>query len=178
MRGRYRETRPRYDGAMNGLTLRPARVDDIPTLQAVERDADARFGVEGDVIPDEDARRAVDAGKITVAEVDGAVVGWVYLGAIAGEPCIGQISVTIAHGRKGIGTALLTHALAQARARGASSVVLNTERDRPWNAPWYARHGFAVVPEAAWSPALRAVTEAQRAAGLDWSTRVHMRKAL
>ena len=72
---------------MNGLTLRPARVGDVPTLQFVERDADARFGVEGDVIPDEDARRAVDAGKITVAEVDGAVVGWVYLGAIAGEPC-------------------------------------------------------------------------------------------
>ncbi len=163
---------------MNGLTLRPARVDDISTLQSVERDADARSGGEGDVIPDDDARRAVDAGKITVAEVDGAVVGWVYLGAIAGEPCIGQISVTIAHGRRGIGTALLTHAITQARARGASSVVLNTERERPWNAPWYARHGFVVVPEEQWSPALRAVAEAQRAGGLDWSTRVHMRKAL
>ncbi len=163
---------------MNALTLRPARVDDIPTLQSVERDADARFGGAGEVIPDDDARRAVDAGKITVAVVDGAVVGWVYLGAVAGEPCIGQISVVIAHGRKGIGTALLTHALDQARARGAPSVVLNTERDRPWNAPWYARHGFAVVPEAQWSPELRAITEAQRATGLDWSTRVHMRKVL
>lgn len=163
---------------MSAPTLRPARLDDIPTLQAVERDADTRFGVAGDVIPDDDARRAVEAGKITVAEVDGAVVGWVYLGAIAGEPCIGQISVTVAQGRKGIGTALLSHAIAQARARGAPSVVLNTERDRPWNAPWYARHGFVVVPEDQWSPGLRGVTEAQRAAGLDWSTRVHMRKPL
>lgn len=175
---RYRETASRYDGAVSAPSLRPARLDDIPALQSVERDADARFGVAGEVIPDDDARRAVDAGKITVAEVDGAVVGWVYLGAIAGEPCIGQISVTIAQGRKGIGTALLTHAIAQARARGAASVVLNTERDRPWNAPWYARHGFTVVPEDQWSPALRAVTEAQRAGGLDWSARVHMRKAL
>lgn len=163
---------------MSAPTLRPARLDDIPALQSVERDADARFGVAGEVIPDDDARRAVEAGKITVAEVDGAVVGWVYLGAIAGEPCIGQISVTIEHGRKGIGTALLTRALEQARDRGAASVVLNTERDRPWNAPWYARHGFAVVPEDQWSPALRAVTEAQRAGGLDWSSRVHMRKVL
>ncbi len=160
------------------LLLRPARLDDIPTLQSVERDADTRFGVEGDVIPEADARRAVDAGKITVAEVTGEVAGWVFLGAIDGEPCVGQISVAVAHGRKGVGTALLTHAIEQARARGAASVVLNTQRDAPWNAPWYARHGFEVVPESAWSPGLRAVTEAQRAAGLDWTTRVHMRKTL
>lgn len=160
------------------LLLRLARLENIPTLQSVERDADTRFGVEGDVIPEADARRAVDAGKVTVAEVDGEIVGWVYLGAIDGEPCVGQISVAVAHGRKGIGTALLTRAIEQARARGADSVVLNTARDAPWNAPWYARHGFEVVPESAWSLGLRAVTEAQRAVGVDWSARVHMRKRL
>jgi predicted N-acetyltransferase YhbS len=160
------------------LLLRAARLEDIPTLQSVERDADTRFGVGGDVIPEADARRAIDAGKITVAEVDGELVGWVYLGTIDGEPCVGQISVAVAHGRKGIGTALLTHAIDRARARGAASVVLNTQRDAPWNAPWYARHGFEVVPESEWSPGLRAVTEAQREAGLDWSARAHMRKAL
>jgi predicted N-acetyltransferase YhbS len=166
---------------MRPLTLRPARVADIPTLQAVERDADTRFGASaspGDVIPEAAAVRAVEAGRITVAERDGVVVGWVFLGAIAGEPCIGQISVAVAHGRQGIGTALLTHALDTARARGASSVVLNTTRHHPWNAPWYARHGFVEVPESAWSPTLRAVTEAQQAGGLDWSTRVHMRRTL
>lgn len=158
--------------------LRPARLEDVAMLQAVERDADTRTGGPTDVIPDADAVRAVAAKKITVAEVDGVVVGWVFLGAIDGEPCIGQISVAVAHGRRGIGTILLRHALAEARARGASSVVLNTERDVPWNAPWYARHGFVVVPEAEWSAGLRTVTAAQEAAGLDWSTRVHMRLAL
>lgn len=134
--------------------LRRARPDDVETLQAVERDADTRFSAPDAslaVIPDADALRAVEAGKITVAEVDGAVVGWVFLGAIDGEPCIGQISVAVAHGRRGIGTALLRHAVAEARARGAASVVLNTERDVPWNAPWYARHGFVVPPAAACS---------------------------
>jgi predicted N-acetyltransferase YhbS len=161
-----------------GFTLRPATRGDVPAMQSVERDADTRFGREGDVIPDAAAARAVDAGKVTVAEVDGALVGWIYLGAIEGEPCIGQVSVAVAHGGRGIGTALLREAIAHSRRRGARSVVLNTERDFPWNAPWYARHGFVVVPEAEWSDGLRAVTEAQRAAGLDWSTRVHMRLAL
>jgi hypothetical protein len=57
-------------------------------------------------------------------------------------------------------------------------VVLSTERDVPWNAPWYARLGFELVPEQAWSPALRAVAEQQRAAGLDGATRVFLRKRL
>jgi hypothetical protein len=25
----------------------------------------------------------------------------------------------------------------------------------PWNGPWYLRHGFAELPEAAWGPQLR-----------------------
>lgn len=172
---------PRY-------ALRAAVLADIPVLQAVERDADARFGEGGEVIPEEHARRAIARGQITVAEVsgegEGEVVGWVYLGSLAGdpgeppEPCIGQISVRVAHGRQGIGTALLREAIEAARESGARSVVLNTYRAHPWNAPWYARHGFVEVPEGAWSRAMRAVTEAQVAAGLDWSRRLHMRKVL
>lgn len=163
------------------FALRPARASDIARLQEIERDADSRFAAEpdappSDVIPDDHARRFVEQGRITVAELDGEVVGWVLLGAIDGEPCIGQLSVAVAHGRRGIGTALLEKALEDARARGAGSVVLNTQRDVPWNAPWYARFGFEVVNEDAWSPALRAVTLQQRDAGLDWSRRVHMRK--
>jgi predicted N-acetyltransferase YhbS len=165
------------------FVLRPARLDDIARLQEIERDADSRYALEPgapptDVIPEDHARRFVDEGRITVAEREGQAVGWVLLGAIDGEPCIGQLSVAVAHGRRGIGAALLAHAIELAAARGGRSIVLNTERDVPWNAPWYARTGFEVVPEAAWSPALRAVTEQQRATGLDWSRRVHMRKKL
>lgn len=171
-----------------GLRLRLAVEADIPWLQAIERDADTRFGEGGEVIPEEHARRAIARGQITVAEVElegeGEVVGWVYLGVLAGdpgepeEPCIGQISVRVSYGRQGIGTALLKGAIEAARESGARSVVLNTYRDHPWNAPWYARHGFIEVPEASWSRAMRQVTAAQVAAGLDWSRRLHMRKVL
>lgn len=160
------------------VTLRSASIDEIGALQRVERDADSRFGEAADVIPEEHARRFIAAGRITVAVIDDAIVGWVLLGAIDGEPCVGQVSVLVAHGRRGIGTALLTHAIERARASGAASIVLNTQRTLAWNAPWYARHGFEVVAEEHWSPALRSVTESQERAGLDWSDRVHMRKRL
>lgn len=162
------------------FVLRLARATEVSRLQEIERDADSRFaaelGLPSGVIPEEPARRFIEQGRITIAESEGEVVGWVLLTAIDGEPCIGQLSVAVAHGRRGIGAALLMHALELARAGGASSVVLNTEREVSWNAPWYARFGFEIVPEPAWSPALRAVTDQQRAAGLDWTRRVHMRK--
>lgn len=174
------------EGGAPRYALRSAVLADIPALQEIERDADTRFGEAGEVISEEHARRAIARGQITVAEVsgEGEVAGWVYLGVLAGapgeppEPCIGQISVRVSYGRQGIGTALLRAAIEAARESGARSVVLNTYRDHPWNAPWYARHGFVEVPEASWSRAMREVTAAQVAAGLDWSRRLHMRKVL
>ena len=167
------------------LTLRAARVDDIPALGRIQRDADARFVAAGhpeladdESIPDEVARRAIAAGRITVAELDGALAGWVYVGRIDGEACLGQISVAVEYGRRGVGSALVRAVIERARADGEASIVLNTQGDVAWNRPWFERHGFAVVAREAAGEGLRAVERAQSADGLDWSTRVHMRLAL
>jgi 4-diphosphocytidyl-2-C-methyl-D-erythritol kinase len=48
-------------------------------------------------------------------------------------------------GRRGIGAALLEHACDWARAAGYRRVDLGTLADVPWNAPFYARHGFVAV---------------------------------
>ncbi len=177
-------TDPIQRSALRDATLRDATLADIPALREVERDADRRYAAAGhpelcgEVIADEVAARAINAGRITVAVVASEVAGWIYVGAVDGEPCIGQVSVVIARGRVGIGTALLDSAISKARSNGARSILLNTQRDVPWNAPWYARRGFVEVPESAWSEAMRAITDGQVASGLDWSRRVHMRKAL
>lgn len=169
----------------HAVTLRPARVEDIPALLRVERDADARFVdaghpelADGEGIPDEVARRSIAQGRITVAEVDGDVAGWTYVGRVDGEACLGQISVATGYGRGGVGDALLDAVIAQARRDGDASVVLNTQTDVPWNAPWFARRGFVVVPREAWGEGLRAIERAQTDAGLDWTTRAHMRLTL
>ncbi len=165
--------------------LRPATRSDIADVQRVGREADARYRDaghpeldDGTEIPEAVAAGAIAEGRLWVASVGDVVVGFVYVGRIDGEPCIGQLSVEIAHGRRGIGAALLRGAMQRAREGGATSVVLNAQADVPWGAPFYARHGFEVLAEEAWSPALAKVTAQQREGGLDWSTRVHMRARL
>jgi len=166
-------------------TLRLGRESDIAALQAVEREADQRFRAaghpelaDGSVIPDAVAARAMAAGQLWVAECAGQVVGWAYTGRFGDELCLGQISVATAYGQRGIGGALLDAAIAQARGAGASSLVLTTQRNVAWNAPWYLRRGFEIVPPVAWTPAQQRLSAAQEADGLDWRTRVHMRLVL
>jgi predicted N-acetyltransferase YhbS len=165
--------------------LRPATHADIAAVQRVGRDADARYRHaghpeldDGTEIPEPVASGAIAENRLWVACVDDLVVGFAYVGRIDGEPCLGQLSVAVAYGQRGIGAALLRGAMRRAREGGATSMVLNAQADVPWGAPFYARHGFTVVQERDWGPALAKVTAQQREGGLDWSTRVHMRARL
>ena len=164
-------------------TLRLATPADIPAIQRVGLDADTRYLTVGrpeladdSTIPTDAAASAIARGALVVADLDGeGVVGWIVVGRVGDELCVGQLSVATAFGRRGIGSALLARVVADARANAEPSLLLNTEADVPWCRPWYARRGFAVVPRDAWGPALAALAAAQAEAGLDWSTRVHMR---
>jgi GNAT superfamily N-acetyltransferase len=149
--------------------IRLATDADIPALQAVGIAADRRFlavglpeYADGTTIPTDAAQRAIARGDLWVAERSG-VVGWILLGRVGGECCVGQVSVDPAFGRAGIGTALLRHALAVARRRGEGSVVLFTEANVPWNGPWYEREGFRRIPEDALNGPIAEVLAAQRA---------------
>ncbi len=163
---------------------RLARPDEVVEIQRIGLDADVRFEevghpeLSGETIPEDAAERAIRDGRLWVVERDADVIGWAVLGRLEGELVLGQISVLQRAGREGAGTALLLALLAIARARGEQSIVLNTQSDVAWNAPWYAKHGFVVVPEADWNEPLRKLTEAQKKDGVDWSKRVHMRLAL
>lgn len=169
--------------------IRLATRRDIPAIQRVGIDADSRYAAagrpelaDGATIPTAAAERAIARGALLVAEVEGVgaaeLAGWVVLGRVDGEWCVGQLSVATSLGRRGVGSALLARVIEDARAAGEPSILLNTEADLPWCAPWYARLGFVVVPRAAWSEALVALAATQTADGLDWATRVHMRLAL
>ncbi len=47
-----------------------------------------------------------------------------------------------------------------------------------FNAPLYAKRGFQVVPEGAWTPGLRALVAEEAAHGLDPTRRVVMHQTL
>jgi ribosomal protein S18 acetylase RimI-like enzyme len=165
--------------------IRDAAPEDIPSLAPIERTADAMFEAVGHpefvgagTITDEYAIQAVDEGRIRVAELDGQVVGWSLVSRLDGELFLSQLSVDPAAGRQGIGTALLLDCIERAGTAGEPSILLDTQLDVAWNAPWYTRHGFEVVPPDLWTDGLRARARAQEAEGFDWSTRVFMRRRL
>jgi GNAT superfamily N-acetyltransferase len=103
------------------------------------------------------------------------VVGWLLVSRLDGELFLSQVSVDPDHARRGIGTALLRDCIERARTAGEPSILLDTQADIPWNAPWYARHAFEVVPVPAWTAGFHSRAQAQEAEGFDWSTRVFMR---
>ena len=87
-----------------------------------------------------------------------------------------QISVHPDQGQRGIGAALLTRVIDEAKRRKLRRVALSTFRDLPWNAPFYARLGFEVVQPVGVLAELRA-REQER--GLDEAgERVVMRLVL
>jgi len=76
--------------------------------------------------------------------------------------------------RRGIGTSLLRRAMAWAAADSSGRLWLTTWGHVPWNAPFYARHGFVAYPEAACGPELRAILRRQREVLPDPDRRIAM----
>jgi GNAT superfamily N-acetyltransferase len=167
------------------VVVRDARHEDLPGLPAIEAAAALRFvgmGVDAviDAGPNDVATFAgwLDGVGLLVAEVDGTVVGFAGLGVVDGHCHLAEVDVHPAHHGRGIGRALLAAVVARARERGHDALVLTTFRAVPWNGPWYARHGFVVVPPAEQGPELAAIRAAEAGRGFDALPRVAMRRLL
>ena len=84
-----------------------------------------------------------------------------------------------AHGRRGVGEALVDAVLAWSRARGHRAVTLTTLESVPWNAPWYRKLGFRSLAPEELTPELRELLEEDAARGIGRPPeRVAMRKEL
>ncbi len=166
------------------ITIRAALAQDVGALQAIERAA-ARLFDGLSLVPDaagvaDEAQHeaARQAGLAFVAEAQeeraGFVIGWRH----EDEAYLAELSVAPSHARRGIGARLLEHFSTAAAEGGAASIVLSTFRDPPWNAPFYARHGFQEAPRDTYRDWMRAYEANQVAAGLDVTKRLFMRRAL
>lgn len=145
--------------------MRPAGDDDLPLLPEVEAAADRSFvalGVDDLPAPAGAAERA-RSWRVLVA--GRPPVGFAVLEQLDGAVHLEQLSVHPAHGRRGIGGALVEAAVDEARAVGADRVTLCTYADVPWNGPFYARHGFVEWPDP--PPALAALRAHEQQLGLD-----------
>ncbi|WP_049621867.1 4-(cytidine 5'-diphospho)-2-C-methyl-D-erythritol kinase [Frateuria defendens] len=154
-------------------------------LCAIERAAVQLFrghpawpAYEAASMPPDVLDEAIAQGMVWVAIEGGEPAGFVWLEALPGKRAVGiaEIDVLPRHGRRGIGAALLEHACAWARMAGYRRVDLGTLADVPWNAPFYARHGFHVVDKR--DPAFAYALERERANGFPDALRVFMSRPL
>lgn len=168
---------------MTTPTVRTPTTEEVGLLEAIEVEADSRYADVGydtlastSGIPADVANRYAGDGRLLVAVVDEQPVGFIAWHTEDDPTVLGiaQVSVLTDFGGRGIGRLLLESVLDHAETSGFRSVVLTTQSDVPWNAPWYRTFGFEVVPTDRWTEWMHAGAENQRRSGIDWEHRVWM----
>lgn len=86
-----------------------------------------------------------DTRRYIVAEMDGEAVGYAGLMVIDTTADIQTIGVLPRFEGQGIGRAMLTELLREARRRGADNVMLEVRADNPRAQDLYARYGFQKI---------------------------------
>jgi ribosomal protein S18 acetylase RimI-like enzyme len=170
------------------IEVRPAASADLARLQDIEVRAGRRFATIADPAvaacadhPPLDLERLAawqSAGRAWVAEVEGTVVGFVVIDVLDGSAHVEEVAVDPAHGRRGIGRALVDATVGYARRHRLRGMTLTTFRDVPWNAPWYRSQGFRTLAEDEIGPQLRARRREEAEAGLDPERRACMYRAV
>lgn len=168
------------------LHLRHARVDDVPALAALELRAAERFAqVPGfafvadlGVRSPEEHAAARETGLALVAMIDADPAGFALVVPIDGHAHLLELDVDLDRQGQGLGRALLSEVEAWARASGYRELTLTTFVEPSWNAPFYARQGWAAFEVHDSRVELREVLADEGRAGIDRRPRVAMRKAL
>lgn len=140
---------------MQTTTIRPMRHSDIVRCALIEQEAARQFGSmipdPTDTFPKEAVAQAIEDGFAWVAaDMDDGDVVRGFLVAHpdpGGDLYVAEVDVLPTHQGQGLGSALLQAVEDMARREGFRRIVLTTFRDVPWNAPWYQKRGFAVLPE-------------------------------
>ncbi|HEY0207065.1 MAG TPA: GNAT family N-acetyltransferase [Acetobacteraceae bacterium] len=137
------------------MDYRDATEADLPAI--VHLLADDRFGAgrERDMSPLPPSYLAgframlVQGGRIMLAVQDGAVVGCMQFNVIHGVSQQGRSRAQVEGVRvdstmrgRGIGVAMMRHAMVEARAAGCAILQLTTNRERTEAQAFYARLGF------------------------------------
>lgn len=163
------------------IEIRPARADEIAAVRDIERVSASRFlGTDRAELAEDEptdaatlARRIAAGGLLVAADGD-APVAFVMFREVEACAYVEQIDVAPSHARRGIGADLLDAVTEIARKRGLAALTLSTFRDVPFNAPYYARLGFAVVDDL--TPGMAEIRAEHEARGLDETARAFMRR--
>ncbi|GAA5170573.1 GNAT family N-acetyltransferase [Pseudonocardia eucalypti] len=168
------------------MRIRQVREDELDALREIERAAGAPFRelgmhlvADGEPMSVAELDRFRRAGTAWVVTSEDRPVGYLVAEPVDGELHIAQVSVHPDAARRGLGRELIEHADRHAVAAGGfAGMSLTTYVEVPWNGPYYRRLGFTELPESRWGPGVRAIREAEAAAGLDLWSRAVMTRGL
>ncbi|HEX5217704.1 MAG TPA: GNAT family N-acetyltransferase [Vicinamibacterales bacterium] len=170
---------------MKPYSIALARPQDLPQLAAIELAAaqllaaHAPASVLLETSNLDDLREAQARGRLWVALAGDEPVGFAHVKVLEpGVAHLEELDVHPAHGRRGLGSALVRAVCAWASREGFESVTLTTFRDVPFNQPFYAGLGFTDVATADLTPVFREGMQDEARRGLDPARRVVMRCAL
>lgn len=167
------------------IRVRPTRGTDIGRLEAVERSAATLFRtlpdlawIADDPVAGPDTHRTAAAQGLSWVAVDAAdqPIGFLIAAEADTDLHILELSVSTGHQGRGAGRALMAAARQEAGVRAKQALTLTTFSTVPWNAPFYARLGYAALTFAETPAYLRETLAAEAAHGL--TDRVAMRLTL
>jgi len=139
------------DGSPRGVVVRPMTAADLDAVVAVDTASFPWTAWSRDAFSAE-LRQVPEARWYVVAHPPGLpqqVLGYVGVmagpGSTVGPADVTTLAVSPAARRRGVGTALLRAALAEAAGRGADAVVLEVAETNAAAIALYARHGLAML---------------------------------
>jgi len=162
-----------------------ASPDEIDEMVSIDVDACTLYveaGLDSDIGPEHPysvAERAcwtrcAREGNAFLAGPPGShAVGLLVMDRIDGAPYLEQLSIRRIAMRQGLGRRLLQRAIEWA---GREPLWLTTYGHIPWNRPFYERHGFITIPEAACPRGITTVLDDQRRALPAPEERIAMRR--
>ena len=136
------------------MEITVAELDDIPELCEL---LNVLFNQEAEFSPDSRAQarglaaiiNEADVGDVLVAREDGRILAMVNLlysvsTALGGRVALLEDMVVSPDARGGgVGSSLITHAIARAKERNCKRITLLTDGDNHRAQAFYARHGFS-----------------------------------
>ena len=169
-----------------GYRIERARRSQLGALPAIESAAAVRFaglGIANAVLTDETDHEELEEARangwlLVAIAPGGEVVGFALGESLDDGAHLEEVDVLPAHGRRGVGGALVEAICDDARRRGCAAVTLTTFREIPWNEPFYRRLGFEELAAADLTPELEERVAEETARGLDPARRLVMRRVL
>jgi GNAT superfamily N-acetyltransferase len=166
----------------SGYTIRSARVEELAMLAQIERsaavlflDTPYAFLADDEPLSLDFVQQRFQVGQVWVAvDQQGVVVGFTITREVDDTIYLQEMDVDPAHGRRGLGAALVETVFAWAKLQGYEVISLSTFRDLPWNAPFYTKLGFRVLDESELSIGFQRIRRQEMVNGLPIADRVVM----